>query len=71
MLVGRKKLFCASSNLFLHNKNEGLIKNINLKTNDMKNIFTKYFVSLKNVRTFAPDFEREITAKSKKKAAFV
>ena len=71
MLVGRKKLFSASSNLFLHNKNEGLIKNINLKTNDMKNIFTKYFVGLKNVRTFAPDFEREITAKSKKNAAFV
>ena len=37
-----------------------------LITRRMKNIFTKYFVSPKNVRTFAPDFEREITAKSEK-----
>lgn len=30
------------------------------------NFFQKYFASIKNVRTFAPDFEREITAKSEK-----
>lgn len=39
---------------------ELICKNIILKINEIKNIFTIYFVGLENVRIFAPDFEREI-----------